>query len=593
MCGLLLTNIEKSINELNSALLVMSNRGPDSYGYMLYNNLYFGHTRLSITGINGKQPFYITDSIICIVNGEFYNYLEIKRSLELSGYVFKTDSDSEILLYLYLKYGMKCLDYLNGEFSFILYDIKKNVIYSCRDRFGSKPLYFYLKDKNFIFTSSLDVIKQLIGTFEIDEQSLNFVQTLQYLPQTKTLFKNINQIKPAHFIEYKLYDNTINEISYWSRPNFNSEIVADIEYVRYLVIESIKSRIPNLPYSCHLSGGIDSTIINIIANNIKPTTAFSVDFDQEFYSEYKCAEKTANEYGINLIKVNVSLDDIFNNLEKAIYNSNGISINGHIVAKYLLNKTINEYGFKVSLSGEGSDEIFYGYSHFNQITNFNKQYLTGIQLPDNNTLDTSYIKQKLGYVPTWINAKSSIGYKIHNFAKLKNHEDAYQLFVKEYLNSTNINTNNKLLLSSDTWCKYALNDYLLKTLDDSMSMNFSIEGRIPYLDLNLVNYISQLNTNLNFDDFGGKSLLRNAFGDILPKHIINKPKQSFMSPTITNLFENTKHKKYFTDLIVNSKISNYYDIDKLVNFINISNNYTNEPPIMILLSLSILSNKFL
>lgn len=593
MCGLLLTNIELPINRLNESLLLMSDRGPDSYNYMLYNNLYFGHTRLSITGENGSQPFYMVDNIICIVNGEFYNYQEIKRDLELSGYQFKTDSDSEILLYLYHKHGLECIKYLNGEFSFIIYDIKKNEIYSYRDRFGTKPLYFYLKNNEFIFTSTLNIIKDIIGIFELDEHTLNFVQTLQYSPQSKTLFKHINQVKPAHYIKYNLTNNTYSEIMYWSRLNINTEISTDLDYVRQLVIDSISKRIPDIEYACHLSGGIDSTIINIIANQIKPTTAFTVDFDTGFYSEYESASKTALENNINLVRVPISLEDIFNNLEKSIYSSNGISINGHIVAKYLLNKTINDYGIKVSLSGEGADEIFYGYSHFTQLTAFNKKYLSGIQLPDDNILDVSVIENVLGYVPTWIKAKSSIGYKIHKFSKLKDYESAYRFFISEYLQSTNINTNNKLLLSSDSWCKYALNDYLLRTLDDSMSMNFSIEGRIPYLDVNLVNYVSQFNTNLHFDDFGGKSLLRNAFLNIIPKHIINKPKQSFMAPSITNLLENIKYKKYFTDLIVNSKIMNYYNEKELIKFINESTTYSEEPPLMILLSLSILSNKFL
>lgn len=593
MCGLFATNMMYSLDTLQTALDKLYLRGPDNKNYILYNNLFFGHTRLAITGEKGTQPFYIPNKLICIVNGEFYDYKKIKKSLINEGYTFKTDSDSEILVNLYLKYGINCFEYLNGEFSFILYDIQNNALYASRDRFGTKPLYFYNKSNNFIFTSSLDVIHSLVGEFELDEYTLNFVQCLQYQPQSKTLFKNINQVKPSHYIKYNISNNTYDEVMFYSRSNPSSNYY-NTNDIKQLLEESIIKRIPDIDYACHLSGGIDSSIISIIANKYKPTTAFSVNFtDNNFYSEYEFARQTALENDINLIEVPVSLNDIFNNFENAIYSSNGISINGHIVAKYLLNKEINKNGLKVSLSGEGSDEIFYGYSHFNNVTDFNKKYLTGIQLPSDNQLDTSIIQSLLGSVPTWIKAKSSIGYILYGLSNMKFNPNIYKSFIEEYINSTKINTNNELLLAADTWSKYALNDYLLKTLDDSMSMNFSIEGRIPYLDKNLVDYITKINIDRNFDKLGGKFLLRESFKDIIPKHIINKPKQSFMSPSITYLLKNKQYRNYFTDLIICSKISSYFNADMINYFINSNLSYSDEPPLMILLSLVILTNKFL
>lgn len=593
MCGLIATNLTVSLNNLIKSLDTLNKRGPDERNYILYNDIFLGHTRLSITGDNGTQPFYIPNKLICIVNGEFYDYKNIKKNLISEGYVFKTDSDSEILVNLYLKYGMRCLDYLNGEFSFILYDIEKSIIYATRDRFGTKPLYFYEKDNKFIFASSLDTIKELVGKFELDEFILKFVQCLQYQPQSKTLFKNINQVMPAQYIRYCINNEVYTEHMYWSRKN-PTNIDTDLEHIKFLVTDSIKKRIPDIPFACHLSGGIDSSIISIIANQCKNTTAFSVNFtDDNFYSEYEYAKKTALSNDINLIEVPVSLLDIFNNLENAIYDSNGISINGHIVAKYLLNKEINKHGLKVSLSGEGADEIFYGYSHFNNATSFNKKYLTGIQLPNENHLDTSYIKKIVGSVPTWINAKASIGFELYNMSNLTFTDDVYYYFINEYLSSTEVTSKEELLIATDSWSKYALNGYLLNTLDDSMSMNFSIEGRIPYLDKDLVEYISLLPIKSNFDELGGKSLLRKSFNNIIPTHIINKPKQSFMSPSITYLLKDKIYKKYFTDLIFNSKIAQYYNKEKIIEFINKDLTYSNEPPLMIIISLAILSNKFL
>lgn len=593
MCGLIATNLTVSLNNLIKSLDTLNKRGPDERNYILYNDIFLGHTRLSITGDNGTQPFYIPNKLICIVNGEFYDYKNIKKNLISEGYVFKTDSDSEILVNLYLKYGMRCLDYLNGEFSFILYDIEKSIIYATRDRFGTKPLYFYEKDNKFIFASSLDTIKDLVGKFELDEFTLQFIQCLQYQPQSKTLFKNINQVMPAQYIRYCINNDVFTEHMYWSRKN-PTNIDTDLEHIKFLVTDSIKKRIPDIPFACHLSGGIDSSIISIIANQCKNTTAFSVNFtDDNFYSEYEYAKKTALSNDINLIEVPVSLLDIFKNLENAIYDSNGISINGHIVAKYLLNKEINKHGLKVSLSGEGADEIFYGYSHFSNATSFNKKYLTGIQLPSENQLDTSYIKKIIGNVPTWINAKASIGFELYNMSNLTFTDDVYYYFINEYLSSTEVTSKEKLLIATDSWSKYALNGYLLNTLDDSMSMNFSIEGRIPYLDKDLVEYISLLPIKSNFDELGGKSLLRKSFNNIIPAHIINKPKQSFMSPSITYLLKDKIYKKYFTDLIINSKIAQYYNKEKIIEFINKDLTYSNEPPLMIIISLAILSNKFL
>lgn len=615
MCGIICGESNNlNINEIKNSLKSILHRGPDEQSFIQFkNNAFMGHTRLSIVDLNGgQQPLVNEDnSIIAVVNGEFYDYEKIRHDLNQKGHIFKTQSDSEILIHLYEEYGTECLQYLHGEFAFVLYDKNKQRWFCARDRIGIRPLQYYFSTNSFFIASeakSLFQFKEIKPDF--DKESFWFAQHLQYLPLDKTLFKNIDMIKPGHFL-IKEQNKEPQQFSYWSFKNIqeNKNITFNEakEKAVDLIKKAIAKRIPKeVKWTTHLSGGIDSSIVTALSHDLneQEKTAFTIQFtDDGFYDESIVAQETANYLGIKLVKIPVSFEEIINKVSQAVYHAEGLSINGHLGAKYILNQIIKENGFKVALSGEGSDEIFMGYSHLKQdylssqsLKNLEKQYLTGFQLPDSNTMDLSIIEKELGFVPTWIAAKSSMAFKFKNlwhkdFSFTTNPYEKILPDLKGY--------QSKLKTSSASWTQYCLNGYILKVLDDAQSMAHSIEGRLPFLDTELMEYMYSVPDAVYFYNDIEKGLLREGFKNKLPKTVIEKTKQSFMSPPM-NRFLNTKGFNQLIEefIIENNKLHdlNIYSKEALINLLKEAktvehNNY--EPIIMTLLCTGILIGKYL
>jgi asparagine synthase (glutamine-hydrolysing) len=613
MCGIISGNnylIEES--EIIKSLTQLDHRGPDEKHYEKLADIFLGHTRLSIVDVNGgHQPLFNENKIIAaVVNGEFYDHKKIREDLVSKGHVFKTLSDSEILIHLYEEYGVECLKKLHGEFAFVLYDKNKEQWFCARDRVGIRPLQFYFKDGMFLIASEAKALLEFkkVQT-EFDREAFWFAQHLQYLPLNRTLFKNIEMIKPGHFLILKKGDIP-KQFEYWSLRDVEQKNISfeeAKEHAKYLISKAVEKRIPDeVRWATHLSGGIDSTIVTALSSqyNGKDTTAFTIQFtDDGFYDESQFAKETANYLGINLVTIPVSFSDLIDNIPKAVYHAEGLSINGHLGAKYILNREINKAGFKVALSGEGSDEIFMGYSHLKQdyltanaLKNLEKQYLTGFQLPDGNTLDLSFIEKSLGFVPTWIQAKSSMAFK---FQKLWSKNFKFDINPYELISHDLEGYQSKLKASSASWIQYCLSGYILKVLDDAQAMAHHIEGRLPFLDTELMEYMYSVPDSVYFYNDIEKGLLREGFKNNLPESIIKKTKQSFMSPPINRFLKN----KQFTDLIEqyilsNKKLENLEIFEKkaLLNLLKEDNTEKNnnlEPIIMVLLCTGILVEKFL
>lgn len=612
MCGIISGNnhlIDE--NEIKKSLTKLFHRGPDDKHYEMFDTAFLGHTRLSIVDINGgHQPLFNETKTICaVVNGEFYSHKEIRKQLISKGHIFKTESDSEILVHLYEEYGVDCLKHLHGEFAFVLYDKNKEQWFCARDRMGIRPLQFYFKDNMFLIASEAKALLEFknIQT-EFDKEAFWFSQHLQYLPLNRTLFKNIEMIKPAHFLILKKGDIP-KQFEYWSLKDVQEQPITfneAKEKAKYLIEQAVAKRIPDeVKWATHLSGGIDSSIVTALATlqGGKDTTAFTIQFtDDNFYDESSFAKETAHFLGINLMTIPVSFADLIKQIPNAVYHAEGLSINGHLGAKYLLNQEIHKAGFKVALSGEGSDEIFMGYSHLKQdyltanaLKNLEKQYLTGFQLPDGNTLDLSYIEKSLGFVPTWIQAKSSMAYK---FKKLWHKDFNFQTNPYQLINEDLQGHQTKLKASSTSWSQYCLSGYILKILDDAQSMAHNIEGRLPFLDTELMEFMYSVPDNIYFHNDIEKGLLREGFKNDLPQSIINKTKQSFMSPPINRFLKNKDFLKMIDEYIVSNdkfKNLNLFDVAQIKKMLASSemDNNNMEPIIMTLLCAGIFVEKFL
>lgn len=578
MCGIL-CGYQKGVldSEISKGLEALRHRGPDANKIEKIDNVFLSHARLSIVDLSGgTQPLWNENkTIVSAVNGEFYDYSAIKKILISKGHTFSTQSDSELLIHLYEEYGEKCLEHLNGEFAFVLYDRANQTWFCARDRMGSKPLQYYTKNSMFLVASEVKALLKFKNVkTQFDNESYWFSQHAQYLPLHKTLFKDIFSVKPGHFFTFKEGDTGVVQKCYWSLksiPQNNSSFEEAIDATKYLLDQAIKRRLPSeVKWATHLSGGVDSSLVTALAAKHSPdVTAFTVKFlDDPFYDESQLAGLTAKYLNVNHVLVPVDFTEMIKALPKAVVHAEGLSINGHLGAKYLLNQEIANRGFKVALSGEGSDEIFMGYSHLkqdyltvNSLKSMEKQYLTGFQLPDANYLDVSSASVN-GFVPTWLKAKASMAFKFK------------QLWHKNF--NSDINPYGEMLqdlsgyssplkAASGSWFNYCLAGYILKVLDDAQSMAHSVEGRLPFLDKDLMEYVFGLEDSIYFHKGVEKGILREGFKDILPKEIIEKTKQSFMSPPVNRFLSNKEFQNLLSEYVFeNEKLKDQelFDIEK-------------------------------
>lgn len=610
MCGFICGQADIKESGIWNSIQKLKHRGPDNQSIIHMNNVFLAHARLSIVDLSGgQQPLVNEDgSIFACVNGEFYDYEILREQLIAEGHVFKTKSDSEILIHLYEKYGVECLQFLHGEFAFVLYDKQKQRWFCARDRMGIRPLNYYFKNKQFFASSEAKAIFELGVNRQLNRESVWFSQHVQYLPQNATLFQDISMIKPGHFILVE--NNQLKEIEYWSLNSIEEQSMSFNEAQEkaiYLLSQAVEKRIPKeVNWACHLSGGIDSSIVSALSSSHQfESTCFTVQFtDDGFYDESVLAQETADYIGAKLIKIPVSFNDMIQAFPEAIYHAEGLSINGHLGAKYLLNKSIHEHGFKVAMSGEGSDEIFMGYSHLkqdyltaNSLQAMEKQYLSGVQLPDGATLDLSIIENNWGFIPTWLSAKSSMANKLSQLwdSKFNYENNPYLQLVKEFKFSK---TQSHLKNSSNSWMKYCLSGYILKVLDDAQAMAHSVEGRLPFLDTQLMEFMWSVPDDLFFYENIEKGLLRKGFKGIIPDNVINKTKQSFMSPPIHWALKNNTNKKMIYEYLLNNshftkqEIFSQHKIEQFLKNAQTENNVSNEPILMTMLSIAILCERF-
>jgi asparagine synthase (glutamine-hydrolysing) len=541
----------------------LAHRGPDGekVWISLKGNAGLGHRRLSIIDPQGGiQPIANGDgSIVAVVNGELYGYKEIRSALQSKGYVFRTHSDSEIVLHLYAEYGIDFLTHLRGEFAFIIYDQKTNAVIAGRDRFGIKPLQYHLDSKGTLFIASEAKAIFAAGIKPAwDTYALYHSYCLQYLPQDRTLFENVLQLKPGHVLRCDATGLSIKK--YWDldfplendldTKEYDEDKIADT--LEALLIESVSLRLQTdgAKYCCHLSGGIDSAMVAALAAKLgsQRLHCFTVSFSHHSYDETELARNHAAYIGADFSPIVVDSAEVIDLLSDAVYFSEGTAINSHLAAKYILNKKIREAGYKIALTGEGSDEALAGYIHLKAdllgeiIEGSNKRdnIVSGVQLPSGQFLNLDSIKEKLGYVPTFLKAKGSIGYTLNSLLNpdFKNQYSTQQM-VGDFIDSLDIKNQllgrSKVNQSSYIWTKFTLANYILKTLGDGTEMPSSIEGRVPFLDHHFFDFAKTIPISLKIKGETQKYILRKIARKYITPEICEKPKQSFMAPPLSLL----------------------------------------------------------
>lgn len=541
----------------------MSHRGPDAEGFFIKENLGLGHRRLSIIDISesANQPFFYGDTNVLVFNGAIYNYLELKEELENNNYLFRTSSDTEVLLAAYDFWGEECVQKFNGMWSFVIFDAKKNKLFCSRDRFGVKPFYYYIDDDKFIFASEIKPILEIEKVEEVNVEVL-----LQYLivnmseQSEETFFKGIKKLLGSHNLTYNLDNHQIEiykyyEIAYKNEIN-KLNLDQSIKLFEKEFENSIKLRLrSDVKIGSALSGGLDSSYIAAVATDILNKskskgnfTAITVGSVDKANDESELSKITTNRLNINHDIIIPKSDEFENSFEEVIFKHEepfgGVSI---YMQKFLM-KEANKLGIKVLLDGQGADEILLGYSRYTAAFLRSHGIIKNIKFLSK--VKTHYsisileaIKIYL-YFSTfsvrkfWLKRRGSIlknkYLKIIDFSNVKNLTKSYNKVFELQKNEILRNQLPELL----KW-------------EDKNSMSYSIESRLPFLDYSFVETCLSININYKIRDGWSKYLLRRNLEKFLPDEITyNRKKIGFDAP-VENWWPRSE-KIY--EIINNSKI---------------------------------------
>ena len=523
----------------------IAHRGPDSTGVYSDEGVTLGHTRLSIIDLtaDGNQPFISNDGNYAIVfNGEIYNYSELKGLLN---YSFRTQTDTEVLLACYIQYGAKCLEKLNGMFSFCIYDKQKERIIIARDRLGIKPLYYYFGEETLIFSSELTpIINSELIDVKLNQPSVRNYLKYQKVYCPNTLIENVQSLEPGHYLSYSVRDRTMEKVSFWQLGGLNriDDKSSAMKLTRDLLTKSVCRRlISDVPLGAFLSGGIDSSIIvGLMSQNTnRRVNTFNVTFGDTDLSESEYAKIISKRFNTNhhelILTPGYFLDNITSALD-ALDNPSGDGIN-----TWMVSKLTKEAGITVALSGLGGDELFGGYSVFKNYEYYHK-YLAklnaGIRsifvnmVNENSSVRMQKISQLLN-VPSVSHSEFDLIYrqlfldvqidKIFN----SNIQGSNHFYIKD---SSEVSQSRAHTISSLSLSEMSL--YMSNTLlndTDQMSMAHQLEVRVPFLDHTFVEYILGLPDNIKRSS-RTKGFLIDTFSDILPEEIYKRKKMGFVLP---------------------------------------------------------------
>ena len=571
MCG-----IAGSINfKLNTDILKQSlyHRGPDEQSIYEYENISLFHSRLSIQDlISGQQPYHFEDYTI-IFNGEIYNHLELRK--ELKEFSFSTNSDTETLLKLYIKYRDRMFEKIDGMFAFCIFDKNENKLILSKDRVGKKPLYLYSNNSSLIFSSELNSIKHQIKDLKINETAIEAYLRCGFFFEEFTAYENIQNLKAGHYYEIDISTLDIEEKQYFDLKGFyinkNSlSFEESLNKLDNLLHKSIKNRIESsdLEVGAFLSGGIDSSLIVAIASQyVDDLKTFTVSFEGG-YDESNLAQLTADKYNTNHHKISISMN-LKNDIEKILLNYGQPFMDSSAIPSYYVSKEAKK-DVTVILNGDGADELFGGYRRYvpsaNGILNIASyfSFLTKVlPKPHNKKSLYNYLIRLLT-----ISGKKDLDFYLSSTTDL--FEDEY-LFKPNYIfekmnkliKDTSLDPLSKMLYLDSKMLLFS--DLLVKM--DIATMANSIEGRSPFLSKYMLEFAPTLKNEYKIKGKNTKYILRELSKKYLPVELITQPKRGFEVPLKkwvesdlkNNIFESLSNNSYSSNFVEKSFINNLLD----------------------------------
>lgn len=588
MCGISgvvsLKDKNVNLNIVKEMSKKISHRGPDDFDLTSCQNLHIGFNRLSIVGIqNGNQPFYSNDKdIIAWVNGEIYNYKEIKDTI-CKDYKFKTNSDCEVVISLYKKFGSDFIKYIRGMFIILIFDKKKQEINIYRDRLGEKPLYYAVIENDFIFSSEI----KSFSIFKKNFNDINYEAIYEYLLNAyfidpKTPFKNLKKIASGSHLKLNTKNLNFAIKSYWSVDDIKPiESKNPTSLIKDQLIESIllTAKCNDNPVGVALSGGIDSSLIcNVLKQNKVNFQSFTLGYEEYTKNdEIQNANSFASQIGIKNENIKIKKNEILNNFKKLCYDTDEPIADIASFSYLSISKRLKERKYKVLLQGHGLDELFWGYDWVKR-----------------SALQKKTIKDKLSLL-IYGNSLDELSY----FNKL-NKDFLYSCYkVNDYLSENFLSFKKKDFIDSFynaqknekesvKITKLILNSYLKSNginQSEKIGMSQSVELRLPFVDYKLIETIIglRLGNSLNDDHIlNSKYFLNESIKDLIPKNIFQRKKRGFTPPSkkwYKLIFDN--YKNLLKDgFLIKFNILDNKKLDSLIKNNNLMEKYYLNTPIL-------------
>lgn len=595
MCGIIGAFINKSndlnIEKFNIIRDKLSYRGPDSGGTFNNENIFLGHRRLSIIDLDtGNQPMFDTKGETSIVfNGEIYNFLTIKEELKKLGVIFKTNSDTEVILEGYLAWGLEgCLNKLEGMYAFSIWDNQKNKLFVVRDKFGEKPLYYSKDNNGFYFASELKAVVPFLDEVKISKKALNLFFGLTYIPEPFSIYDNIFKLEAGCYLE--VYENESNKVQYFDLLGKINKTNSVIDYkeakdkLRDMLFESVKCRmVSDVPLGAFLSGGIDSSIISAIMSKVSsnPINTFSIGFREKEYDESERAELVAKHIKSKHHLYYVDHNDLLEVVDKTLTYFDEPFGDSSAIPSMLVSKKAGEK-VKVVLTGDCADELFGGYekylakSYSEKYNSFpgpiRKSFESIIKVIPHNNL-TNHKLRKIKKVVKSANLTPenrylnmcSLGFNSDEKYNLLNsdYQENVQGQILKYFNEADGDELSKTFYSD---IKLVLEGDMLPKVDRTCMIN-SLEARAPFLDSSIVEFSLNLPHDYKILGTNKKRILKDTFSDLLPKETMSFSKKGFGIP-IRIWFQKELKEELLSllseDFLISQNIFNITYVNKIV-----------------------------
>lgn len=555
----------------------IKHRGPDDFGIELFGQAALGQRRLSIIDLSpaGHNPMSNEDGTIWITfNGEIYNYLDYRDDLIKKGHLFRSHTDTEVIIHLYEEYGEACVEKLRGMFAFAIWDSTQEKLFIARDRIGKKPLKYYYDSERFLFASELKaILADPTVPREVDEVAIHDYLTLQYIQHPATGFKGIYKLPPAHYMTVQ--KGKIDIKRYWNLDYTHQLDMSESEWCEKIVEkldESTKIRLmSDVPLGAFLSGGVDSSaVVAMMArNSSNAVKTFSIGFNEASHDETEYARIVAKKFNTDHTEfiVDPKSVDLFS---KLAWHYEEPYADSSAIPTYYVSKLAREH-VTVALNGDGGDENFAGYGRYpyyllsQRYDKIPRWLIKGMLIPGTNITKKIFKNVFFGRVSKFAKSLAqSPGYRYYNYICYFTNEEKYEIYTDEFrsrmathdtakmLEQLSNESNGKTILDKILYTdfnSYLPNDLMVKV--DIAAMANSLEGRSPLLDHEFLEMTAQIPASLKIKNGETKYIFKKALEGILPNEILYRPKMGFGVPLV-HWFKK-ELKEYMYEVIMNGQ----------------------------------------